>query len=81
MKSLIIIGLVILLAGCEQPAYPVANQCIRAELFKQCMAILPVGPVATHYNDWSEVVSECGSEAARQSMRKAEAVPMECRAQ
>ena len=80
MKILVILGVALLLSACEAPVHPVPNQCLRAEIFKQCMAILPNGPVSTKYNDWNEVVSECASTAYHQSMRKPEAVPLECRA-
>lgn len=80
MKTLLILCAVVLLSACEQPVQFTPNQCIRAELFKQCMAILPAGPVATKYNDWAEVVDECESAAYHQSLRKTESIPMECRA-
>lgn len=55
------------------------DQCMRAELFKSCMASLPAGPVATDYNDWQEVVDECGTQAYYQSIRFVEFIKPECR--
>lgn len=80
---LIAILAAVLLAGCNpsevtKPSYA-ADQCLRADLFKQCMASLPAGPASTKYNDWSEVVSECGSQAYYQSLRNRSLVKPECR--
>jgi len=74
--------LVVILSGCE-PHVPAtsANQCIRAELFKQCMSILPAGPSTTKYNDWDEVVDSCASSAYYQSLRLTKGIPLECRVQ
>ena len=36
---------------------------LRREIFKECMEILPAGPEETVYNDWDEVVDECGTQA------------------
>lgn len=61
-----------LLSGCD--GEPIAkwepDQELRAKLFKDCMSALPAGPVATKYNDWDEVVAECGNQAYYQSLRK-----------
>lgn len=81
MKILAIAGLALTLVACNDPPPSQVNQCLRAEVFKQCMAILPAGPLATKYNDWDEVVSECGSQAYYQSVRKTETIPVECRTQ
>lgn len=64
--------------GCEAGIH-IADQCLRAELFKSCMAALPAGPLATKYNDWDEVVSECGSQSYYQSQRQIKFVKPECR--
>lgn len=73
--------LVVALAGCDKDDWSqtVPDQCLRAELFKSCMASLPAGPQATKYNDWAEVVSECGSQSYYQSMRRSGAITKECR--
>lgn len=83
MKILAILSLTVLLAACNEPPVTQANQCIRAELFKQCMAILPKGPerIAVAGNDWDEVVGKCESSAYYQSLRRTETIPMECRIQ
>lgn len=74
----------LLLAGCDsKPFQPIngTDQCMRREIFKECMAALPAGPKATHYNDWSEVVSECDSAARYQAIRRMDQIKMECRPQ
>jgi len=80
MKKLIIL-LVLLLVACHpkeivDPNIP--DQCLRRELFTECMKLLPGGPVATHYNDWDDVVSECRSYAWGVSMRLQSQVKKEC---
>ena len=51
----------ILLAGCGGVAqYGVTDKKEQQVLFFKCMESLPAGPVATKYNDWAEVVDECG---------------------
>lgn len=72
-------ALVAALAGCDTrtEAY---DQCIRAELFQACLAAVPAGPQATKYNDWDEVVSECGTQARTMSVRPVKAIKEGCRA-
>lgn len=65
------------LAGCSEQSVP--DQCMRRQIFKECMAALPVGPSATVNNDWSEVVSECQDTAYYQSIRKPSQIKQECR--
>lgn len=81
MKKLLIILTAAFLVGCEGPPDNSPNQCIRAELFNACMKGLPVGPQATKYNDWDEVVDSCATVSYRQSIRLTKNIPMECRAQ
>ena len=69
----------LLLAACSKDDKRVANQCLRRELFNECMKMLPAGPVATKYNDWDEVVAECGSQAYYMSHRKESTIPPGCR--
>jgi hypothetical protein len=69
------------LAGCEfQAAGPTyePDQCLRAQLFQQCLATVPKGPEAARYNDWDEVVSQCESAAYHQSLRAMGTVPKQC---
>ena len=74
--------LVVILSGCgpKPEDFQQPNQCIRAELFKSCMSVLPAGPVATHYNDWAEVVQKCENSSYYQSLRVKRNIPQECRA-
>lgn len=66
-----------LLLGCEENSRN--DQCMRREIFAQCMKLLPAGPESTKYNDWDEVVSECERTAWAQSYRKESAIKPECR--
>lgn len=72
MKAALIACIILGLAGCQQaiPERWEPNQELRAKLFQDCLKSLPAGPVATKYNDWSEVVDSCGSAAYYQSLRK-----------
>jgi len=83
MKKLILL-LPLLLIACGKDDKPfiderVANQCLRREIFNECMKILPAGPLATKYNDWDEVVNQCGRQAYYMSIRKESTIPAECR--
>lgn len=77
MKYLIAIA-AIALTGCGEPETSGIDQCMRVELFQQCMSILPAGPKTTMYNDWDEVVDSCESAARLQSIRKVEFIKPEC---
>lgn len=68
-----------LMTGCESRIEAKPDQCLRRELFKECMAALPAGPVATKYNDWDEVVQECDSGAYYKSLRAPAVIKPECR--
>lgn len=69
------------LSGCNQE-FSSPDQCLRQEIFKQCLANIPKGP--THLtaagNDWDEVVSQCDGAAYYQSMRIKSTIKPECRA-
>jgi hypothetical protein len=66
------------LVGCAQQDTAVIDQCLRREIFAQCLSAVPPGPQDTKYNDWSEVVSECGSQAYYQAQRYPKHVKPEC---
>lgn len=75
----VILALLLSLAACKDPAVPTeVDQCLRAELFKQCMNSLPAGPASTKYNDWSEVVSECQHFSYYTAIRTLGTVKKEC---
>ena len=76
MRKLALAGL-LLLAACDDMQVP--NQCIRREVFKECMAALPKGPEVTRYNDWNEVVESCGDQARNMSYRSLSSIPKECK--
>jgi hypothetical protein len=76
MRKLMFASL-LLLAACDDMQMP--NQCIRREVFKECMAALPKGPEVTHYNDWNEVVESCNEVARNISYRTYGSIPKECK--
>lgn len=74
----------LLLAACDQPSRPdqVVDQCLRREIFQQCMAALPAGPQSTSTsNDWDEVVEACERASYHQAIRARAHVKPECLAE
>jgi len=67
MKKLIVVVALLLTACDNSPKWEV-NQKLRREIFNECLNNLPAGPNATMYNDWAEVVSECGQQAYYMSL-------------
>lgn len=81
MRVALVLAAVLLTACNPVPvATSIPDQCVRQQLFQACMKALPAGPVATHYNDWSEVVEACESSAYYQSFRLTSTIKPECRA-
>jgi hypothetical protein len=82
MKTTLTATLIALsLTACgENPNRNATDQCLRVQLFQQCMTALPAGPVSTQYNDWDEVVEKCDSVALYQSYRPTVTIKHECRA-
>jgi hypothetical protein len=83
MKKLILL-MPLLLVACSKDDKPfiderVANLCLQREIFNECMKLLPAGPASTKYNDWDEVVNQCGRQAYYMSIRKESTIPAECR--
>ncbi len=66
----------VLAGGCTESTGP--DQCLRREIFQQCMKSLPAGPQATKYNDWDEVVGKCETVAYYQSLKKKTQIAAEC---
>lgn len=57
----------------------VVDQCLRREIFRECMECLPRGPErVANSNDWDEVISECAKQAYYNSLRPASQVKPEC---
>ena len=81
MKKLILVS-ALLLVACDSKVVDkdpqISDQCLRRELFNECMKLLPAGPVATHYNDWDDVVSECRGYAWSTSVRFRSVIKKEC---
>lgn len=80
MISSIFAGIIAVSGGCtEAPKTQVkADQCLRVELFQQCMQAIPAGPKVTHENDWEEVIEACESAAYYQSLRTISSIVPEC---
>ena len=76
MKAIATALLAAVLSGCAETTGP--DQCLRREIFQQCMKSLPAGPQATQYNDWDEVVGKCESVAYYQSLKKKTQITAEC---
>lgn len=78
---LFVAAVLLALSGCTPKAMEPTHaydQCARAEMLKSCMVALPAGPVSSKYNDWDEVVGECGTQAARISWRRIDQIKPEC---
>jgi hypothetical protein len=79
-KLILLAALVLLVTGCTGPIDNTINdQCLRREIFQQCMVNVPKGPNSTVYNDWAEVVNECEDAAMYQSYRPTSQVAQACR--
>ncbi len=60
---LLSVSLMVLLAtGCDREKWEMDKK-IQEEVFFKYLKHLPAGPLAAKYNDWDEVVSECGVQA------------------
>lgn len=70
------LSLVFLSVGCTETTG--TDQCLRREIFMQCMKSLPAGPVETKYNDWDEVVAECATVSYYQSLRVKSQITAQC---
>lgn len=70
------------LTGCGADRANQPDQCLRQEIFKQCMASLPKGPqsITAAGNDWDEVVKSCDNAAYSQSIRTTQTIKPECKA-
>ncbi len=80
MIKIISILSILTLTGCEATQTgPTVDQCMRKDLFQQCMKLIPPGPTNVQYNDWQEVVEQCALTAYYQSLRQKEYIKPECR--
>ena len=63
--ALSILIVLLCVSGCDSMSDEAkqARKYLRISLFEKCMNLLPVGPLKTKYNDWAEVVDECGIQA------------------
>ncbi len=82
LRIAVVAVVVLWVAGCDKAGSfePTdSDQCMRAKLFKECLAALPAGPAKTHYSDWDDVVDSCESAAYYQSLRGRTHIKPECR--
>ena len=86
MKYIILLS-VLLLTACDNGTINVppdkvviTDQCLQREIFKECLTVMPAGPLATKYNDWDEVVVECRRSANYMAQRQRGIIKEECRA-
>lgn len=79
--TLIFVLCSMMFAGCNGTPATTNDQCLRTEIFKQCMSSLPKGPtnLTAAGNDWDEVVDSCARAANWQSMRLTTQIKPECR--
>jgi hypothetical protein len=82
----IILMLAVTLSACDNGTINVlpdkvviTDQCLRREIFKECLTVVPAGPLATKYNDWDEVITECRHSAYYMSQRQRGIIKEECR--
>jgi hypothetical protein len=80
-----IILLTLFLAACDHNTVGtprdkvfVSDQCLYREIFKECLSVVPAGPLATKYNDWDEVVAECRHSAYYMAQRQRGVIKQEC---
>lgn len=79
LTKLTLLTSLLLITSCEKKDRAIHDMCLQREIFKECLESLPAGPISTHYNDWDEVVKECGDIAYNQSKRRESAVKNECK--
>ena len=77
MRTIPVIILCAVLAGCDKTQ---PNQCLREELYKHCLAVLPkLPPMTTQDDNWGEAISQCETSARLISLRATSLIPKECR--
>ena len=69
----------IFLVGCDGENSTDTDQCLRRELFNECMHEIPPGPSTTHYNDWDEVVRACKDYSFWAAQRIIKNIKEECK--
>ena len=77
--TIVFFGIIISIIYTAEKSSPKPDQCLREKLFFQCLEKIPEGPRSTHYNDWSEVVDKCGSQAYYLSLKNQSEIKGECR--
>jgi hypothetical protein len=82
MVRKIAVAVALTVIGCEKmnEVTTAPDQCLRREIFMQCLAAVPKGPEkVSDSNDWDEVIDSCASAAHYQSLRRVDKIKEECR--
>jgi hypothetical protein len=79
LTKLTLLTLLPLITSCEKKDRTMHDMCLQRKIFKECMDSLPAGPTTAHYNDWDEVVKECGTIAYHHSTRRESTIKNECK--
>ena len=73
------VGLLFAVTGRDGRTQKTHDQCLRVQLFQQCLDRLPYGPQLAQYGNLGEAVRQCESAADWQSWRALDNVKPECR--
>ena len=68
-------GILALIAAICMPIFlvpkpPIPDKQLQHQYFIGCLEKAPAGPQSTQYNDWNEVVAECGVQARILALRE-----------
>lgn len=64
------------LSGCVEK--PEVDQCMRRELFQQCLRLVPQGPKSVGISDWADVVKQCEVASYYQSLVTKSSIAKQC---
>lgn len=76
-KLMVALLFITILSACAESDESVPDNCLRAEIFKQCMAAIPNN---LHDANFSLSINACDSAALYQSKRRTSLIKKECRA-
>ena len=67
--KIVLLLLIAIFVGCLSEKKMAWDQKLRRKLFFECLDKIPKGPEQTKFNDWDDVVEECGDQAKNLSLR------------